>query len=66
LLLTGGAIIRKFAQAAPVPCPITVTAFGLPPNACMLFLIHSKAAIWSNRPKLLAGMSPPLDFKNPK
>lgn len=45
LLLTGGAIIRKFVQAAPVPCPITVTAFGLPPNACMLFLIHSKAAI---------------------
>lgn len=62
-----GLIISKLAQAAPVPCPKTVTDDGLPPNAAMLSLIQIKAAVWSTKPKFVFTdeLASVLVFKKP-
>lgn len=43
-------VSRKWTQAAPVPCPISVTFVGSPPNTATFSLIQCSAAIWSIRP----------------
>lgn len=53
-------------HAAPVLCPINVTALLSPPNASILSLIHCNAAIWSSKPKLLDVWSLKPGFKKPK
>lgn len=64
-----GETARKWTQAAPVPCPASVTLPGSPPNCRMFCWTQWSAAIWSINP-LFATLG--LDsgwlfkFKNPE
>lgn len=44
--------MRKWTQAAPVPCPIKVTLRGSPPKLAIFSWTQCRAAIWSKIPKL--------------
>lgn len=48
--LERGDSICKWVELAPELCPTIVMDSGLPPKLSMLFLTHSSANVWSNRP----------------
>ena len=45
-------VMRKWTQAAPVPCPISVTLRGSPPKLAIFSWTQWRAAIWSKIPRL--------------
>lgn len=63
--LATGDTIKIFAKAAPCPCPIIVTMFGLPLNAGRFSLSQCKPATRSISPKFPWALPFVPVFKNP-
>ena len=63
--LATGEAMRKWAHAAPVPCPIRVTFWGSPPNCSIFSFTQFRAATWSNRAKFFTDRFCPPGSKKP-